>query len=242
MSRTWFALSLLFLFSCKKEENLPSEELKGILLNNFTGQPIPNQPIELEVLRRVITKQVSPEFPNGIPANESKKYYTWTDGNGRYAFSFKVYPGSWFQVNIPKTTGLSRTSAEPLFLLYDDMSLIREVLRSFYDTLTAERSAYVRYHLSHSTGFGSDQLYLNTFYHTKDNRDRYPLNGLPVRFTEYNLIFYGITNQVITDTIPGESVSNVPIQWLHFLNDTIQYKKEFIPVHPGSLSDYQINY
>jgi hypothetical protein len=239
MKNVLFLFSLCFLFACKKEENLPTEEVSGVVLHSISKQPLPNQTIQLTVSTKKILKVKTPEFPNGEPVWITDTYQTQTDVNGRYSFSFGVYINTAFSVRLITGNYIMFSPRNIGVLDSDDLTKARDWLRQQYDTILADRPGYIRYSIQHSTSNGSETLYVNTPYQTSSIGST--MGAL--HYPGYNWTFTGSTNLVKMDTIPAESAPNLTVEWLHRSStDTIQYKKELIQVHPGSITDYAIHY
>jgi hypothetical protein len=240
MNKFSFLLVFLLFFSCRKnEETTTSEEVKGILLHAPDGQPLAGQTIILKLMRQKIVKSSEPEFPNGKPVIETSSYQVITDASGNFLFRLKVFPDSWYGLELPvgNYALLNSTSAVNIPIM-NDMRFYRDNLRLMYDTLLADRTGFLRFHLKHSGGFENESLYINSPYHRSTIRPDKFSNG----YDQYNWLFFGNTDLVKTDTLPAETVPTVSVEWLHRLTDTIQYKKELVTVQPGTITDYFINY
>lgn len=238
MNKMYGLLLLALLAACKKEDSTPREEATGVLLNAVTGRPVPNEPVQLQVYTTRIADIGDPEFPNGRPVQDTETYTTRTDADGRYTISFKVLPKSWFRVRVPVGQYYPVRQQTPSFILWDDMTDTRAMLRTVYDTLYAERSGFVRYMVRQvSDKVGS--LYVSTPYH----HAFYTQNkGIPV-IEPYNWMFDGRVDLVKLDTLPAEAVSELPVEWLHkSLTDTIKYQKDRMRVQPGQVTEHNIFY
>lgn len=232
-------LLLLMLVACgKKEDPLPQEELNGLMLEAVSQQPVAFYPVHLTCYRWVITAEKDAEYPNGRPVLQTSKFQTETDADGRYHFRFPVYSNTGFTVAVPKTIYCLVSPSIGGVALYDDMRPMQQYLRTLYDTLLVERSGIIRYQILHNTGFENEQLYLKTASGSPFLR---PDSG-PRRFAAYNVLLFGRTNQVIYDTVAAETQTTVPVEWLHYLTDTLAYRKDAVPVRAGATTDYLLRY
>jgi hypothetical protein len=239
-------LLVILLHSCKKDK-FYKESLTGIALHYITKLPLVNQSVTLTVNSITIGPK-NDEFPNGMPVYTSTKYYAVTDNTGHFTFPVKIDANASWRFSIALQTGeyaqkLPDAFTGVIYIPANDPDLALD--RMHYDTIWGEKPAYVRYHVKNiNDTYINDTLKLSTYHTTFPIAST--MSGIGSFFVlpdEYNWHFNGIAvDRVVADTIPGESVPQIPVKWLYKRTDTITFKNETINVSPNTTSDYYINY
>lgn len=238
MRRFNHLLFIAFLCSCQKEEGSRKETISGIVIHNITAAPLIDQ--ELVVTINTIR---SADLPAAPPIMTTTNYITHTDNAGKYNFSLEIpsRTGWYFSVRLVNAQYTEKPPAvSPTGPFTSNMLLAS---RWYYDTILAERSGYVRYHVKNiNDSYSDDTLKAETYYRSKTITGNSTGNFVFIP-DGYNWHFFGsTTDRIIIDTIPAESEPQIPINWVHNRNGTIISKNEMINVSPGITSDYAIHY
>lgn len=228
---------LVFLAACKKEEPMQDKQIKGVVANAITKQPVPGQKVELTIITQKLEKTNDPEWPNGKPVYSYTKYKTISDQNGQYQFDVQIPYLPW-SYNVDISTTVNYIMSHRLVHLFP---IDERLIELQPDSVFIERPGYVRYSISTMGAvYENEALYLNTPYHSQTNK-----TGPIVRidnYYNYNWVFFGKVNTIINDTIPAESITDPEVEWLHIITDTIMYKKEKIHLQAGNTVNYSIQY
>jgi hypothetical protein len=236
MKVLYLAFASLFIFSCGKND-LHDETISGVVLHNVSLQPLPNQVVTVWVTSYLGLKKPTIEFPNGEPHYEYEVFNITTNSEGKFDLKVNVSSEWYYTAQLRRGEYEQKSPHRNLGFVLNQPGIL-QLIRETYDTIFAERPAYVRYQVrKRSTIYNNDTLFLSSY----GENLHYPLfQG------NYNWKITGIgalgNDQSFIDTLPGESQLQVPVKWLHKNNDTILYRQEYIHLTPQTVTDYIINF
>lgn len=220
---------------------MQDKQIKGVVANAITKQPVPGQKVELTIITQKLEKTSDPEWPNGKPVYSYTKYQTTSDQAGHYSFDVRIPYLPW-SYNVTVQTGDFIVS----YPLIHTFPIDEIFLRLQRDSVFIERPGYVRYSIKTPGAHQNETLYVSTPHHRQQIWPNYNIVRLEYYF-QYNWAFPERTDRVIMDTIPAESITDPEIQWLRVLPgitsfDTVTYKRDTIHVQAGSTTNYSIQY
>lgn len=227
---------LLFFSACRKDEPKQEKQIKGIVVNAVSRQPVSGQKIDLTIITQKLVKSNDPELPDGKPVYSYFSYQTVSDQYGQYQFDVKIPCLPWsYNVSVPTTKDyIMSYRFSHLFPIDETFTGLQP------DSIFIEKPGYVRYSISTiGAGYENEGLYLKTPYHCQTNRTG-PI--LIDKYYDYNWLFFGKVSLTINDTIPAETVTDPEVTWLRIITDTITYKREKIHLQAGNTVNYSIQY
>jgi len=231
-------VSILF-FSCKKEKNsLHSETISGLVLHTITKQPLANQSIYIWTTTREAGSA------SGEPIFNSSEYYTTTDNNGKFEITVQVGNDWLFGVSLVTREYVQKNPSKNAGVIWGSNTQNNIAMaRILYDTISGERPGFILYDLKNiNDTYQNDSLFINVYSYKSFGQPTGPVVLLNA-YSGYNWIFPGQNiDMQIRDTIPAESMQQIPINWFHKRTDTIIKRSDFINISVGNTSNYQIFY
>lgn len=234
MLREFFIASIIcgtFFCSCKKD-TWQRYEINGMVVHNITGQPLPDQTVTVNAYMEKIGAP-TPEFPSGAVSFQTYSFQTISDQEGRYRVNIEVPKGNWSYWLKASSAQYIQTSSTARFFPVNPADL-----PGFRDSIFMEKPAYVKYSIN-TMGIPAENETLKV-------RTPYTMKRIPneINFDPgaFNWFFWGKVNQVVIDTIPGEKLALVPVEWVRMQFDTLDYRRENISIAPYQTTEYQIRY
>lgn len=234
-------LLALTLLSCRKERRT-IETVNGIVLHNLTNLPVANQRVTVYITTFTLGEKDPPDFPDGRPIYSNKWISMLTDADGKFSLGFDV-TGEWiFTARVVEGSHAQVRPLRNLAIPFPANPSAVSMARAAFDTIFVERSAIIRYQIQNiDPQFTNDTLWIQTHYANQRIRDwNQVVGGIG---DPYNIALIGESvNRVIADTVPAESLLQVPIHWKHTRQGVIQTISETIPVAAGTVTTYPIQY
>jgi len=236
-------LLVALLCACKKEKNR-TEEITGILLHTKTGAPVAGQEVKM-FLTTSTTKPGDPiEFPTGIPVNTYSIHTTTSDAAGKYRFTVEMVGETHFWIYVKDGMHIN-TYQKGVSTFGDYISNLKQL----FDTIHVEQPAFIKYTIRNTNDqFDNDTILVRTPY-MRGTVKKSPYSGggwidMTPFGPDYNWLLAGKDiNFVLTDTIPGESLSDVDIKWCYMRGkDTISTHSKTVTISPRQLLEHTIEY
>jgi hypothetical protein len=236
---------LCLIQACIKNDD-SKKELSGYLVHAVTKQPIPGEEVQVRITLMTLGAK-SEEFPNGMPIYTERTYKNITDAAGKYHFlvdDTRTYPFPVYAVtNKNWVIAYGLHAGGPYRPGPNDPILSRK-----HDTIFVEKPGYIQYEINNiNDRFDNDSLYVATNYNPRTWK--YPSGQQPGPFVflpslgRFNWLFAGKDiSRTFTDTVAAESRQQVEVEWAYKRTDTLKQDKAFIPVSPGTITNYKIEY
>ena len=229
--------------SCKKDL-LHEEIITGIVLHTVTKQPLTNQSVYIWVTTSEKGPVNPDEWPGGTPIFISIEYYTKTDNNGRFEITTQVGNEWVFGARLITGEYIQKSPGKNTIILWSAYPYkTHEIAKQIYDTILAERPGFVQYEIKNiDDTYPNDTLFVNAYSSKLFGQQTGSVISL-VNYSGYNWIFPGQSvGKQIRDTVPAESLNQIPVTWVYKRTDTITKKIETINVQVGNTANYQILY